>query len=83
MKVADVLKQLSENHQLIAISHLPQIAGRGDHHYFVFKNVIGKHTAANVKLLSRDERIVEIAKMLSGDKPSAVAVENAKELLRN
>ena len=83
LNVASVLKQLSGNHQLIAITHLPQIAGRGDHHYYVFKEVIGKRTAASVKLLSRDERIVEIAKMLSGDKPSAVAVENAKELLRN
>ncbi|MCX6275975.1 MAG: DNA repair protein RecN [Bacteroidetes bacterium] len=83
LNVASVLKQLSGNHQLIAITHLPQIAGRGDHHYYVFKEVIGKRTAASVKQLSRDERIVEIAKMLSGDKPSAVAVENAKELLRN
>jgi len=83
LNVAAVLKQLSRNHQLIAITHLPQIAGRGDQHYYVFKQVAGKKTSAHVKLLTRDERIVEIAKMLSGDKPSAGAVENAKELLKN
>lgn len=83
LKVATVLKQLSKNHQLIAITHLPQIAGRGEQHYFVYKEVAGKRTTAKVKLLSHDERIVEIAKMLSGDKPSAVAVENAKELMKN
>jgi DNA repair protein RecN (Recombination protein N) len=81
LNVAAVLKQLSRNHQLIAITHLPQIAGRGDQHFYVYKEVTGKKTSARVKLLSKDERIVEIAKMLSGDKPTAGAVENAKELL--
>jgi DNA repair protein RecN (Recombination protein N) len=83
LNVASVLKQLSARHQLIAITHLPQIAGRGDQHYFVYKEVSGKRTSARVKLLSMDDRIVEIAKMLSGDRPSAGAVENAKELLKN
>ena len=83
LNVATVLKQLSRNHQLIAITHLPQIAGRGDQHYYVYKQVSGLKTSAHVKLLTKDERIVEIAKMLSGDKPTAGAVENAKELLRN
>jgi DNA repair protein RecN (Recombination protein N) len=83
LNVATVLKQLSKNHQLIAITHLPQIAGRGDQHYYVYKQITGKKTSAHVKLLTSDERIVEIAKMLSGDKPTAGAVENAKELLKN
>ena len=83
LNVATVLKQLSRNHQLMAITHLPQIAGRGDQHFFVYKEISGKRTSAKVRLLTHDERIVEIAKMLSGDKPSAVAVENAKELLKN
>ncbi|CAN5694132.1 DNA repair protein RecN [soil metagenome] len=83
LNVASVLKQLSRNHQLIAITHLPQIAGRGDHHFYVYKEIVAKRTSAKIKRLTQDERIVEIAKMLSGDKPSAVAVENAKELLRN
>ena len=83
LNVASVLKQLSKNHQLMAITHLPQIAGRGDQHYYVFKELSGTRTVARVKLLTQDERIVEIAKMLSGDKPSGSAVENAKELLKN
>lgn len=83
LNVATVLKQLSRNHQLVAITHLPQIAVRGDQHYYVYKQVTGMKTSALVKLLTKDERIVEIAKMLSGDKPTAGAFENAKELLRN
>lgn len=81
--VGKVLKSIAGKHQLIAITHLAQIAGRGEAHYFVYKEVVGKKTFTNVRKLSSDERIVEIAKMLSGDKPSAVAIENAKELLKN
>ena len=81
--VGKVLKNMAGKHQLIAITHLAQIAGRGEAHYFVYKEVVGKKTFTNVRKLTPDERIVEIAKMLSGDKPSAVAIENAKELLKN
>ena len=83
INVGKVLKSLSKHHQLIAITHLPQIAGRGEAHYFVYKEVIGKKTFTKVRRLSSDERTVEIAKMLSGEKPSSVAIENAKELLKN
>jgi DNA repair protein RecN (Recombination protein N) len=83
IKVGRVLKNLSKGHQLIAITHLPQIAGRGDAHYFVFKEIVNRKTFTKVRKLSNDERTVEIAKMLSGEKPSAVALENAKELLKN
>jgi DNA repair protein RecN (Recombination protein N) len=83
INVGKVLKGLSKHHQLITITHLPQIAGRGDAHYFVYKEMSDKRTATRVRRLSNDERIVEIAKMLSGDKPSVVALENAKELLKN
>jgi len=83
INVGKVLKSLAGRHQLIAITHLPQIAGRGEAHYFVYKEVTGKKTFTNVRKLFPDERIVEIAKMLSGEKPSAVAIENAKELLKN
>jgi DNA repair protein RecN (Recombination protein N) len=83
ISVAKVLKGLSKHHQLIAITHLPQIAGRGDAHYFIYKEITASRTATKVRRLSNDERIVEIAKMLSGERPSAVALENAKELLKN
>lgn len=81
-KIGKVMLDLSKNHQLIAITHLPQIAGRGEDHFFVYKEVTGKKTYTRVKKLSKDERVVELAKMLSGDKPTAVAMENARELLR-
>jgi DNA repair protein RecN (Recombination protein N) len=83
MNVGNVMSSMAKHHQLIAITHLPQIAGRGEAHYFVFKEISNKKTFTKVRKLSSDERIVEIAKMLSGEKPSAVAIENAKELLKN
>lgn len=83
VNVGKVLKGMAKRHQLITITHLPQIAGRGEAHYFVYKEVTGKKTFTKVRKLNADERIVEIAKMLSGEKPSAVAIENAKELLKN
>jgi DNA repair protein RecN (Recombination protein N) len=83
INVGRVLKNLSKHHQLIAITHLPQIAGRGDAHYYVYKEIASKRTFTKVRKLTNDERTVEIAKMLSGEKPSTVALENAKELLKN
>lgn len=80
-KIGKVMQDISGSHQLIAITHLPQIASRGEEHFFVYKDLSGKKTFTKVKKLSTDERIVEIARMLSGDKPTSVAIENAKELL--
>ena len=80
-KIGKVMQELSTTHQLISITHLPQIASRGEDHFFVYKEVTGKKTFTKVKKLSHDERVVEVARMLSGDKPTAVAMENAKELL--
>jgi DNA repair protein RecN (Recombination protein N) len=82
-KIGKVMLDLSKSRQLLAITHLPQIAGRGEDHFFVYKEVTGKKTFTRVKKLSKDERVVEVAKMLSGDKPTAVAMENARELLKN
>ena len=80
-KIGNVMNELSNSLQLLAISHLPQIASRGETHFFVYKEVIGKRTFTKVSKLSADERIVEVARMLSGDKPTAIAMQNAKELL--
>jgi DNA repair protein RecN (Recombination protein N) len=80
-KIGKVMQDLSGTHQLISITHLPQIASRGEDHFFVYKEIIGKKTFTLVKKLSNDERVVEIARMLSSDKPSAIALENARELL--
>lgn len=82
-KIGNVMNDLSASLQLLAITHLPQIASRGDVHFFVYKEVIGKRTFTKVSRLSSEERIVEVARMLSGDKPTAIAMQNAKELLGN
>lgn len=81
VKVSRILKNLSAAHQVICITHLPQIAGKGDAHYYVFKENTSRRTFTRVKSLTQDERIFEIAKMLSGEKPTAAALKNAKELI--
>lgn len=80
-KVGEVLYGMASSRQMIVITHLPQIASRGDAHYFVKKQVSGKKTLTTVLQLTPEERQLEIARMLSGDKPTAAALANAKELL--
>lgn len=80
-KVGELLYNLSQKHQLIAITHLPQIASKGNHHLFVFKESKDKKTKTNIKKLEQEERKIEIAKMLSGEKISDAALVNAHELL--
>ena len=81
IKLGNLMKQMASNHQLITISHLPQIAARGQAHYYVYKDNSDKKTVSSIKLLSNNERVEEIAKMIGGNKPSKVALENARELL--
>lgn len=76
-----LMKEMSKSHQLISITHLPQIAARGDAHYFVYKDSSSRKTVTTVKELEKDERVEEIAKMISGDKPTLSAIENARELI--
>ncbi len=80
-KVGIVLEQLAENMQVIAITHLPQIASKGKAHYLVYKDEGDNSTHTNIRLLSDAERVTELAKMLSGDKPGESALQNARELL--
>jgi DNA repair protein RecN (Recombination protein N) len=80
-QVGFIMKDLSVNHQLIVISHQPQIAAKAAAHYFVFKQIVGDVIQTSVRLLNDDERIVAIAQMLSGEKPTAAALENAKEMM--
>jgi DNA repair protein RecN (Recombination protein N) len=81
IKLGNLMKSMSKNHQLICISHLPQIAAKGEAHYFVYKDNSGAKTVSTIKLLSGNERVEEIAKMIGGSRPSKVALENAQELL--
>ncbi|SHH55416.1 DNA repair protein RecN (Recombination protein N) [Chryseolinea serpens] len=81
MKLGTLMKTMATRHQLIAISHLPQIAAKGDAHYFVYKDNTSSKTISAIKVLSAEDRVQEIAKMIGGAKPSKVALENAQELL--
>ncbi len=82
-KVGRLMRKLAEGHQVISITHLPQIAGSGTHQYFVYKEVRDGKTYTGMKQLEEAERIQELAKMLSGDNPSSSALANAKELMLN
>jgi DNA repair protein RecN (Recombination protein N) len=81
IKVGKMMKQMSGNHQVISISHLPQIAAQGKAHYFVYKDNSSEKTISKMKLLSEEERVKEIAQMIGGSKPSETAIQSAKEML--
>ncbi|HSU50181.1 MAG TPA: hypothetical protein VLJ41_06315, partial [Segetibacter sp.] len=82
-QVGFIMKDLSANRQLITITHQPQIAGKADAHFFVYKEIKGDAIKTNIRLLSGEERITSIAQMLSGEKPTAAALENAREMVMN
>lgn len=82
-KVGVIMERLAGNLQVITITHLPQIASKGESHYFVYKNNETATTYTQIKQLNEQERILEIAKMLSGDKPGESALQNARELLKS
>ena len=77
-----ILKEISADMQVINITHLPQIAARGDHHFLVYKQDSAKDTTTRLKRLTKDERVEELAKMLSGENITAAAILNAEELLK-
>lgn len=80
-KVGQIMEQLAQNLQVISITHLPQIASKGQSHYFVYKDDDATSTYTRIRKLNQQERVSEIAKMLSGEKPGESAVQNARELL--
>jgi len=80
-KVGQVMERLSQNLQVITITHLPQIASKGKSHYFIYKDDSAATTYTRIKPLTNDERVTEIAKMLSGANPGESALQNARELL--
>ena len=80
-KMGDIIRSLANKHQLICITHSPQVSARAVQHLFVYKEETKSRTITHVKVLSKKERILEIAKMLSGDPPSSFALDNAKDLL--
>jgi DNA repair protein RecN (Recombination protein N) len=82
-KVGSIMNTMSDKMQVITITHLPQIASKGASHLFVYKEDKNNKTYSNIKKLNNEERIQEIAKMLSTGSPTAAAISNAKELLKN
>ncbi len=80
-KVGKVMAQLAKRYQLIAITHLPQIAAKGDHHFRIYKEIVGAGTISRVEKLDENGRVMELAHMLSGADPSEHAIKNAKELI--
>jgi DNA repair protein RecN (Recombination protein N) len=75
------MKDLSEQRQVICITHQPQIAGKAAAHFFVYKDIRSGKVHTNIRRLAMDERISTIAQMLSGEKPTAAALENAREMV--
>ncbi|MFE3848396.1 DNA repair protein RecN [Flavobacterium sp. LB3P45] len=81
IRMGEIMKEMSQEMQIFAITHLPQIAAKGNAHFKVFKSTVGEDTQSELKLLSNEERVVEIAQMLSGTVVSASALNHAKALL--
>jgi len=81
IKMGQMMKKMARNHQVVTITHLPQIAAQGDRHYFVYKENLDHKAISKIRPLNNQERIDEIAKMIGGESPSKIAFENAKELL--
>jgi len=82
-QVGIIIKDLALKRQVICITHQPQIAGKGDSHFFVYKEVVKDSVKTNIRQLTSEERITAIARMLSGEKPTAAAIENAREMVMN
>ena len=80
-KIGDILQQMGERLQLIAITHLPQVASKAQHHLFIYKDSEGTRAQTHLRLLSAEERVTEIAKMLSNDKVTPEALKAAAVLL--
>jgi DNA repair protein RecN (Recombination protein N) len=82
-QVGIIMKELAAKRQVISITHQPQIAGKADAHFFVYKEIVKDKVKTNIRQLTTEERITTIAQMLSGEKPTAAAMENAREMIMN
>jgi DNA repair protein RecN (Recombination protein N) len=82
-KVGMIMDEMAMGMQVITITHLPQIAAKGEYHYLAYKDFDGDKTYSYLKKLDGKSRIKEIAKMLSGESLSNAAIDNARELLQS
>jgi DNA repair protein RecN (Recombination protein N) len=81
LRLGALMQEMAQRHQVITITHLPQIAARGERHYRVYKDNSSQKTESQVMLLAETDRVEEIAQMIGGARPSALARENARELM--
>ena len=81
-KIGGIMQQMGQSLQLISITHLPQVASKAQHHYFIYKDNDGLRTQSNIRMLNAEERVTEIAKMLSNDQVTPEALRAAEVLLR-
>ncbi len=80
-KMGEVMKNIAKNCQVITITHLPQISAKAEHHYLIYKQTQGNTTEMQIKLLDRQERIGELAKMISNENVTDAALKTAENLL--
>jgi DNA repair protein RecN (Recombination protein N) len=83
IKMGQMLSQMSQGHQIIAITHLPQIAAAGSKHWFVYKDHAGSKTVSNLRELKEEERIEEIAKMIGGQQGYRDLLDNVRNLIQS
>ncbi len=81
-KVGKILEGLAETHQIISITHLPQIAALSDNHFYISKSEVNKTTVAEIKMLDEKEKVNEVARLLSSEKITDASIKTAKELIR-
>lgn len=81
LQMVRMMKTIATNHQVLCITHLPQVAAKGSMHYYVFKDNSTAKTISKIKLLEPDARVHELAKMIAGEQPSSSALASARELL--
>lgn len=81
VRMGRMIRQMSRKHQVIAITHLHQIAAQGDRHYFVYKDNSGEKTISRIRQLNEDERIFEVASMIGGEDPTEGLLENTRQLM--
>ena len=83
LKMAEMMQEMATNHQVITITHLPQIAAKCQAHYYVYKDESEATTSSQIKLLNQDERLTEIAQMIGGKQASSTAYDSARELMES
>lgn len=83
LQLGNMMRKMAKNHQVISISHLPQMAAKADRHFHVFKDHNSSKAISKIRLLSDSERVEEIAKMIAGDNPTSSAFASARELIES